>query len=1394
MKIFKILSKRGLALFLVLMMCMSFLPATALAVEGAEVNPDEGTFCGIPAHTHTDECYRKELTCSLQETQEHKHNETCYIRETLICGQEESAGHTHGDGCWKPLTSEPINCKYPEDESHVHEAECYLPAVVELICDSTEEGHVHIANCWLELVCTQEESEGHQHDTECYQSGTSESPICGLEESDGHKHDENCCASTLICGSEAHVHSDECYKSQEGPSEKVTSFLDAVAVIPEEITPENITAAEEAITAARAAYNALSDEEKASENVKADLETLKAAEAALEEVKKPEEPVSFDPATGTLTITGMDTVTADDVASYKNGLINLIIQGNGNTTIDELVFRDCRQLKNVTIENVLTIGKQAFLSTTVENLTIKDVGSIADQAFYNSPKLKTVDISGVNTLGKDIFHVYSNVTALEEVSLSDIESIGDQVFKDCVLLHDLSLSNIGTIGFQAFMNCSHLEGLDLSGVETLGTSAFLGCTGLTSLDLDDVEIGETVFYGCTGLKTVTLKNIEAIGDYAFTGCTGLETVHMEKIGTIGTQAFSAYGKISACTALETVTMDEVTTIGKKAFYNCKALETVTMSNVDTIGQYAFQNCTGLNSVQMGTVRFIDNYAFWYCTNLTSIESLSNVTERIGGFAFYGCEKLTGLTVDDLTKMGYIGSNDEIMERVQAILAGKFQLDDAQSINRLEPDQGWDAYDVGRSDNWDQYDNGTQLMEQARWSAANSPTAEVKVDAYYTAEQQMDYIFVADLSASMAQLGNPNDANARFYDMQSKLLDMTGQLLGTPGYDCQVAIVTFGGFFNNNATSEAMEFTSNADDAKAYIEALEPLNENTDYVLGLNEVLKLAESHDAERNTVVVFLSDGRPTRDGETELKTVQQLAAYNEKIAGIAGQIKDAGVDGIYGVLHSPGESGVEHAQAAMEAVCEYVYRSTDTESFGRAMNQAFTSAYGSHVVTIPVGEAFDAVDHTINVSSGEAVYDPDTHTITWTISGMPFTQHTLTCGIALKDEYADQAGTYAVNRAPVTMGTGETETGVMVSVEASLTLDYTPPTVPTATHTVRWVNWNGVQLAQVTVNNGEDAPAYPGATPVRPSTAAYTYTFRGWSAPAVDDDGNVTYTAQFTSTPVYEPTPTPGGGGGGGTTTIPDTPAPLDPGTTITDQDVPLANVMNLDNTDHFAYITGYEDGTVRPLKDITRAEVATIFFRLMTEEYRAANWATSNSFTDTAPDAWYNAAISTAAKAGILKGYTDGSVKPGAAITRAEFAAIAARFMSDAVTDDGTGDFSDTANHWAAREIRLAAKAGWVQGDGNLFRPDDPITRAEVMTMVNRMLDRVPDVENMLPDMKTWSDNPTDAWYYAAVQEATVDHRHERAEDGVTEIWTELTEEKDWDALLAAWTANNGASAAE
>ena len=252
---------------------------------------------------------------------------------------------------------------------------------------------------------------------------------------------------------------------------------------------------------------------------------------------------------------------------------------------------------------------------------------------------------------------------------------------------------------------------------------------------------------------------------------------------------------------------------------------------------------------------------------------------------------------------------------------------------------------------------------------------------------------------------------------------------------------------------------------------------------------------------------------------------------------------------------------------------------------------------------------------------------------------------------------------------------------------------------------------------------------------------------------------------------------------------PTPSTPSTTITDDDVPLANAVGLNDAEHFAYIIGYEDDTVRPLNNITRAEAVTIFFRLMTDEHRAANWSTENSFSDVNVGNWYNNAVSTCLKAGALEHFAqDDAFLPNQAITRAEFASIAAGFISDEITGENVGDFKDTEGHWAAEAIRKAVEAGWITGvGGNRFDPDATITRAEVMTMINRMLDRTPDKDHMLPTMKVWTDNPESAWYYEAVQEATNEHDYERDEMSV-ETWTELLTVRDWQALETEW-ANNG-----
>ena len=232
-----------------------------------------------------------------------------------------------------------------------------------------------------------------------------------------------------------------------------------------------------------------------------------------------------------------------------------------------------------------------------------------------------------------------------------------------------------------------------------------------------------------------------------------------------------------------------------------------------------------------------------------------------------------------------------------------------------------------------------------------------------------------------------------------------------------------------------------------------------------------------------------------------------------------------------------------------------------------------------------------------------------------------------------------------------------------------------------------------------------------------------------------------------------------------------------TVTIQDeVPTG----LNGNDHYAYIVGYPDKTVRPQNGITRAEVATIFFRLLTDETRDANSTKSNSYSDAAAGAWYNHAVSTLSAMGIVKGDSNGKFNSNASITRAEFAAIAARFDDKANTS--AASFSDIANHWAKDEISAAANNGWITGynDGT-FRPNNRITRAEAMALVNRVLKRLPETdEDLHADMIKWSDN-SDAsqWYYLDVQEATNSHYY-KVKDNQFEKWTELRDTRDWTEL--------------
>ena len=219
---------------------------------------------------------------------------------------------------------------------------------------------------------------------------------------------------------------------------------------------------------------------------------------------------------------------------------------------------------------------------------------------------------------------------------------------------------------------------------------------------------------------------------------------------------------------------------------------------------------------------------------------------------------------------------------------------------------------------------------------------------------------------------------------------------------------------------------------------------------------------------------------------------------------------------------------------------------------------------------------------------------------------------------------------------------------------------------------------------------------------------------------------------------------------------------------------NTPKLNTADHFAYVQGYPDGTVKPAGNITRAETAAILFRLMDDASRKTYYSTKSGFRDVASGSWYNTYVATLNNAGVITDSSNGCFRPNEAITRAELAAMLAKFSE---TTGAANYFNDvSAKYWAANAIAICAKLGWINGypDGT-FRPDKNVTRAELMAMINRATGRAPkSADAFLPGMKTWSDNTADKWYYLDVQEATNSHSY--TVKG-SETWTALTSDPNW-----------------
>ena len=419
-----------------------------------------------------------------------------------------------------------------------------------------------------------------------------------------------------------------------------------------------------------------------------------------------------------------------------------------------------------------------------------------------------------------------------------------------------------------------------------------------------------------------------------------------------------------------------------------------------------------------------------------------------------------------------------------------------------------------------------------------------------------------------------------------------------------------------------------------------------------------------------------------------------------------------------------------------------------------------GNYQVTVtPADFEIKALDMSVTAEGYEGIYDGLSHGITVNVpEGAEVT-------FEKGNEFTD-AGNYTVNYKVTKEGYKTVEGSADVKIaKKSITL--------IAGSASKTYDGTALTTTAYAISEGAIVTGQSIAVTVTGSQIEVGSTSSAISAVAITDSNGIDVT------PNYEITKMQGiltinkrSSGGGGKN-----PGGNNNTTDIIDEEVPLAGVPELNKTDHFNYVKGYEDGTVRPLNNITREEVATIFYRLLTDASRAVYFSQEEDFSDIASSRWSLNAIATLANGKILTGYENGTFGATRPITRAEFAAIASRF--DTLEESTDNQFSDVSNHWAKSYINSAAKKGWINGynDGT-FKPDQYITRAEAMTLINRVLERRVDADGLINGYKVFPDNKQNSWYYYQVVEATNNHKYaDRENISDMEKWTEILSDKTW-----------------
>lgn len=732
-------------------------------------------------------------------------------------------------------------------------------------------------------------------------------------------------------------------------------------------------------------------------------------------------------------------------------------------------------LETIEIGTCGDIAESAFQGLSkVASLKIKSCGNIGGKAFYQVGKnasTLSMEIGACQEIGEQAFMEAGQNASETVIRIAACGSIGKQAFKSCASLKEMTLNCSGDLGTGIFNGCTDMEELTIKACGNTAQGAFLGMTGLKTVTIESCgDIGSSAFStmastpgaeSCSALETVTIRNCGSIGGYAFRTLSNLKSVTIDSCTSVGGYAFHAAGSADgieelvlkdcriaenafysaniktvvlegekmeieknafASATIRHLTLTDIGALGEAAFVGLKQLETLTVTNLDVIDNSTFKaynpDDNHVKTMNLTDIRYIGAYAFENFQQLETV-NISGDCEYIGAHAFSGCDSLKTINIADSTRLAYSDSfvrQPAIRDRVEAILAGQFDLIEINTpMDPILPDK-WTSYKVGVSNSVSK-PGDTQLTKEARWSDGEKTQAEVQIKAYYTAKPQMDFIIVADCSNSMSGIATDDAMNSNFYNMQSKMMDVAEEILeSSEDMDARIAFATFGEtdhsrsrFYGKGETEAVRDYIWN--DIVNYYS-------NTNYSVGLADALELVREN-AGRNMTVIFISDGQPYYDGTTVPEEYYGAAE--------AGAIRAEGVQ-VISVLQQVAESELPVSEANMERIADKVFASTDLEGFSQAINDAIDYAQTNYTLTDTIDPAFTLDETSVEASSGTFEIGEDAAgrtTITWKLMGEPFEEHTLTFRLDLRPlaDHTYPVGTFDTNEGDAPLNDGTTD-----------------------------------------------------------------------------------------------------------------------------------------------------------------------------------------------------------------------------------------------------------------------------------------------------------------------------------------------------------------------------------